>query len=90
MARRKKLALVTGGAGFIGSNLARELQRRRWKGRIIDKLTPGQRDGFLLDCHPGLSLRAIGGPDEQVHQGVLSADTWHHVVLVILHSSLRQ
>jgi hypothetical protein len=52
-------------------------------GRIMDKLTPGQRDGFLLDCHPGLSLRVIVGPDEQVHKGVLKAGTWHHVVLVI-------
>ena len=26
-------------------------------GRILDKLTPGKRDGFLLDCWPKMSLR---------------------------------
>ena len=36
MARRKKLALVTGGAGFIGNNLVRELLRRRWKVKVLD------------------------------------------------------
>ena len=31
-------------------------------GRIFDKLTAGQRDGFLIDCWPDLSLRVIVGP----------------------------
>ena len=30
-------------------------------GRIVDKLTAGQNDGFLFDTHPGNSLRLIVG-----------------------------
>ena len=36
-------ALVTGGAGFIGSNLANELIRQGAKVRIIDNLVTGNR-----------------------------------------------
>ena len=52
-------------------------------GRLLDKLTAGQRDGFLFDCHPGLSLRAIAGPEQQVHSEVLKPGAWQHVALVI-------
>lgn len=34
-------ALVTGGAGFIGSNLARTLQAEGWRVRVIDNLQSG-------------------------------------------------
>ena len=34
--------LITGGAGFIGSNLAEELVRRGHKVSVIDNLSTGQ------------------------------------------------
>lgn len=37
----KKLWLITGGAGFIGSHIAEELVRRREKVRIIDNFSTG-------------------------------------------------
>jgi nucleoside-diphosphate-sugar epimerase len=37
-------ALVTGGAGFIGSNLADELIRHGAKVRIIDNFVTGNRE----------------------------------------------
>jgi UDP-glucose 4-epimerase len=38
-----KTVLVTGGAGFIGSNMADELIRRGYKVIIIDNLVSGER-----------------------------------------------
>ena len=45
-------ALVTGGAGFIGSHIAQQLLRRAYEVRILDNLTSGRRenlDGFAAD-----------------------------------------
>ncbi len=39
----KPKALVTGGAGFIGSNLAIELLQRGWAVRILDNFSTGKR-----------------------------------------------
>ena len=52
-------------------------------GRIVDKLTGGQRDGFLLDCWPGLSVRVIIGGYQKDYPGVLKAGAWQHVVVTI-------
>jgi len=52
-------------------------------GRILDKLTPGQGDGFLLDCWPNQSLRLIVGGRQKDLPGVLKPSIWQHVVVVI-------
>ncbi len=52
-------------------------------GRVIDKLTPGQRDGFLLDTWPRLSLRLIVGSHQYEFPNVLQPDVWQHVAVVI-------
>jgi len=53
------------------------------KGRILDKLTGGKRDGFLIDAWPGLSLRAIIGPYQKDYPGALKAGLWRHVAVVV-------
>ena len=49
-----KNALVTGGCGFIGSNLSHELMRRGWTVDIVDDMSNGHLE--LLD---GLKIRVI-------------------------------
>ena len=44
MNKHKKIAVVTGGAGFIGSNLAAELVAHHFEVRIIDTLVNGKRE----------------------------------------------
>jgi nucleoside-diphosphate-sugar epimerase len=44
------LALVTGGAGFIGSSLATELLARGWDVRVLDDLSTGRRANLTADA----------------------------------------
>jgi alpha-L-fucosidase 2 len=46
-------------------------------GRIVDKITPGGSDGFLLDTHPGNALRLIVGDDTLTHDLPWSARYTH-------------
>ena len=39
----ERTAVVTGGAGFLGSHLVEELVRRRWRVRVVDDLSSGTR-----------------------------------------------
>jgi hypothetical protein len=52
-------------------------------GRIFDKLTAGQRDGFLIDCWPNQSLRVIVGPRQDDFPDALQADAWQHIAVVM-------
>jgi len=52
-------------------------------GRIFDKLTAGQRDGFLIDCWPDLNLRVIVGPRQDDYPDLLKADDWQHIAVVM-------
>lgn len=52
-------------------------------GRVLDKLTAGQNDGFLLDTWPKLSLRLIAGSQQRQFVNVLQPKVWQHVAVVI-------
>jgi len=51
-------------------------------GRLVDKITPGGSDGFLLDTHPGDSLRFICGATTLSVPHALAPDQWTHVAAV--------
>lgn len=52
-------------------------------GRIFDRLTAGHADGWLLDTHPGSTLRLIVGTQElSAPRGSVPADTWVHVAAI--------
>ncbi|HVB20106.1 MAG TPA: NAD-dependent epimerase/dehydratase family protein [Candidatus Paceibacterota bacterium] len=44
MNREEKIAVVTGGAGFIGSHLTEELLARGYSVRVVDSLVAGKRE----------------------------------------------
>lgn len=50
--------------------------------RLVDKITPGRGDGFLLDTHPGHSLRFICGDQVLTRAGAVPAGRWTHVAAV--------
>ena len=50
--------------------------------RIVDKVTPGVDDGFLLDTWPGNSVRFICGPHVLRVADASPAGQWTHVVAV--------
>jgi len=41
-----KSVVVTGGAGFIGSNLTKELVKRGYKVKVIDNLLTGHKENL--------------------------------------------
>lgn len=74
--------LVTGGAGFIGSNIVTELVNRKEKVRVLDNFSTGSREN-LLPLLEGIELiegdltdletvrEAVEGMDFVLHQGAL-------------------
>lgn len=72
--------LVTGGAGFIGSNITRALLERGDEVRIIDDLATGRREnieGLDVELHeatiedPDAVARAVDGVEVIFHQAAL-------------------
>ena len=73
-------ALVTGGAGFIGSNVARKLVERGWFVRVLDNLTTGYRENlkFLPQDQVDFILADIRDADV-VHRMVNGCQAVYHL-----------
>jgi len=74
--------LITGGAGFIGSNLAQELVQRGHQVRVVDNFLTGKKENiaFLLDKIEliegdirdfKICQQALAGVDFVLHQAAL-------------------
>jgi hypothetical protein len=59
------------------------LPQEKESGRVLDKLTAGKNNGFLLDTFPGLSLRLIVGNQQRHFPNVLKPGVWQHVAVVL-------
>src|SRR5256885_6145112 len=69
--------LVTGGAGFIGSNLARELLARGDEVRVLDNFSTGNRANL-----EGLDVEIVEGElrsYERVHNAVRGMEVVYHL-----------
>jgi UDP-glucose 4-epimerase len=73
MAKPRQKALITGGAGFIGSHLAEHLLRRGWDVTIIDNLSTGSlRNIEHLTDHPRFHLAIDSIANETVMDRLVS------------------
>jgi len=71
------VSLVTGGAGFIGSNLVRGLLERGESVRVLDNFSTGNRRNL-----EGLDVEVVEGElrsYERVHNAVRGADAVYHL-----------
>lgn len=80
-------ALVTGGAGFIGSHLVEGLLRQGMRVRVLDNLSSGQRDN-LADSNAELIVGDIRDPEALA--GAMDGVRWvfHQAALVSVPASL--
>ncbi|MDD7983996.1 DUF5703 domain-containing protein [Lentisphaera marina] len=51
--------------------------------RILNKILVGSNEGFLLDTHPGNSLRLIVGKKILMVKDCLTPNEWNHIAVVI-------
>lgn len=68
MNKSKKIAVVTGGAGFIGSHLTKELLSRGYDVRVIDTLVAGKRENVPA----GASLHVVDVQDAEALPALLA------------------
>jgi len=88
---RMKLALVTGGAGFIGSHLVRHLLKNNWNVRVLDNFTSGKREN-LNGINLNFELVAGDIRDERIVKGaVKDVDViFHEAAFVSVPQSMQQ
>lgn len=96
MNNRKQKALITGGAGFIGSHLSEQLLKRGWDVTIVDDLSTGRSTNIEhLTDHPRFHIAIDTIANETVMDRLISeCDTVFHLaaavgVQLIVHDAVR-
>jgi UDP-glucose 4-epimerase len=83
-------ALVTGGAGFIGSHIAAKLLSQGAQVRILDNLSSGREENLAACAAATLERGDITSP-EDARRAVEGCDVvFHHAALVSVQESIRQ
>jgi len=85
----ENIALITGGAGFIGSHLAEHLLRRGMRVRVLDNFRTGSRANLQ-----GLDVELIEGSilDRDAVKRAVAGATWvfHLAAMISVPESVRQ
>ena len=78
-------ALVTGGAGFIGSHLAEELLATGWWVDVLDNLSTGRKHNLAaMGGHPGLTFIEGSATDEATLARLIpQADVVFHLAAAV-------
>ncbi len=95
LAPRPNLLFSTSGLGAVSNSVACDLSSgltvEAWVNpqalppggaRVLDKITPGGSDGFLLDTFPGNSIRFICGEKTLQLENAVPAGRWTHIAAV--------
>src|SRR5689334_9488536 len=85
MKRNLKKALITGGAGFIGSHLSQHLLGLGWDVTIIDDLSTGRSENIEhLAGHPRFHIAIDSIANETVMDRLVSeCDTVFHLAAAV-------
>ncbi|MCP4580342.1 MAG: NAD-dependent epimerase/dehydratase family protein [candidate division Zixibacteria bacterium] len=85
MAKKKKSALITGGAGFIGSFLAEDLLERGYKVYAVDNLSTGSLDNIEhLQANPNFTFEVGSIIDEELmEEMVIASDMIFHLAAAV-------
>jgi len=84
-AKKRKSALITGGAGFIGSYLAEDLLNRGYKVFAVDNLSTGSLDNIVhLQNNPNFVFEVGNIMDEELMEElVLACDMIFHLAAAV-------
>ena len=83
-----KKAIVTGGAGFIGSNLVTLLLSRGWQVLVVDDFSVGHRENLPRNLRLGTVVADIR--DQKKMYGVIkNADVVFHLAVQCVRKSIR-
>lgn len=72
-----RLALVTGGAGFIGSHLVEALLDRNYRVRILDDFSSGRRANLPADPRLEIQAASVADPDAVERAAAGAAAIFH-------------
>ena len=81
--------LVTGGAGFIGSNIVEELAARGMDTRVIDNLSTGKEENLApfmekIDFQKMMIEKCIDFVIKNIHQLLVVLLNYYHILLKII------
>ena len=81
--KKKKISIVTGGAGFIGSNLVDQLVKKGHKVIVLDNFVTGRKSNLSHHKKTNVKIDDILSEDETIHSFALAttdgaAVAWLH------------